>query len=154
MTGGRGGFHCAFGTMIPVLHARDVRHSVIVAIPSLEAVHAEQPESRAHIGEGHEAIVVPDVDAKCALFDAGRALPTVVGIAPESMLVLALTGEPVADRLWILRVGEIEHLQAVLVRRDEHVWPAYLVIVREIAPIGRPRTDRNVDVLRLAGLAG
>src|SRR5689334_19552547 len=107
MSGG-GGFHGAFGTVIPVLHARDVRHSVVVAIPSLEAVDAEQPEPGAHIGKDDEAIVVTDVDAKCALFDAGRALPAVVGIAAESMLVLALAGEPVADRLRILRIGEIE----------------------------------------------
>src|SRR5690349_11469904 len=140
--------------MIPVLNARDVRHAVVASIPSLDAVDAEQPKPRPHVGKHDETIVIAHVDTECALLYARGALPAVVRIAAEPVFVLALTGEPVTDRLRILRIREVEDLQSILIRGDEDVWPAHFMIVRQVAPVRRPRADRNVDVLGLAGLAG
>src|SRR6185437_1123439 len=79
-----------FRTVVVVLHTRDVRHSEIVTVPSLESIHAEQPETRAHVGERDEAVVVPNVDAERALLHAYGALPAVVRRAPEDGLVHAI----------------------------------------------------------------
>src|SRR5689334_11241576 len=97
----RRGFLRAFRTMVPILDARDVGLAMLVAIPSLEAVDAEEPESRAHVRKRHQSVVVPHVHAERALLDARRALPAVVGRAAEAVLVLALTGVPVSNRLRI-----------------------------------------------------
>src|SRR5690242_1826116 len=142
----------SLGTVVPILDAGDVRHPVVMAIPSLEAIDAEEPEARAHVGEHNEPVVIPNVDAERPLLDARRALPSIVRRAAEAMLVLALARVPVAHRFRILRVGEIEDLQSVLVGRDEYVGPANLVIVGEIAPVRGPGADWKIDVLRLPAL--
>ena len=49
---------------------------------------------------------------------------------PKQMIFQALA----FDR--VHRVLEVEHLQAVQISGDEHVGPADLVIVDEVAPVG------------------
>ena len=100
-----------------------------MAIPSLEAIDAEQPETGAHVGQNDEPVVVPDIDTERALLDARRALPAVVRRAAEAVPMLALAREPVPNRLRILRIFEVEYLETVLVRRDEHIRPTHFVIV-------------------------
>src|ERR1700722_4644887 len=50
-------------TVIVVLHARDVRHAVILAVPSVEPIHVEQPEAGPHVRDHDESIVIPNIDA-------------------------------------------------------------------------------------------
>src|SRR5947199_6949488 len=80
------------------------------------------------------------------------ALPAIVRSTAATVLVLALAGVPVSDSLRMLRIRKLEHLEAVLICRDEHVWPADFVVVREVVPVGGPCADGNVDVLCLARL--
>src|SRR4051812_40962565 len=51
----------AVGTVIVVLHARDVRHAEVMPVPAIEAVDVEQPEPAAHVGQHDQAIVVANV---------------------------------------------------------------------------------------------
>src|SRR3546814_395142 len=46
---------------VVVLHARDVRLSVLAPVPPVETVHPEDPQPRAHVGKHDQAVVVPDV---------------------------------------------------------------------------------------------
>src|SRR6185437_11562816 len=101
-------------------------------------------ETRAHVGERDEAVVVPNVDTERALLDAYSALPAVVRRATEAVLVHAiLARKVVAVGLRILRILEVEHLHSVFIRGHEHVGPANFMIVRQVAPVGRPSTDRK-----------
>src|SRR5689334_7167517 len=139
---------------IPILHARDVRHPDVVTIPAVEAIHLEQPEPRSHVRQYDKPVIVANVHTERALLDARRALPAIVRIATEAVLVLALARIEMTLRLRMLGVLQIEHLQAILIRGHEHVRPSNFMVVREISPIRRPRTDGNVDVLRLPRLTG
>src|ERR1700739_805618 len=47
----------------------DARRAAFVAV---EAVDVEEPQTGAHVGDHHQAIVVADVDAEGALLDAHR----------------------------------------------------------------------------------
>src|SRR5262245_41812836 len=98
-----------FRSAIPILHARDVRHAEVVAVPPVEPVHLEHPESAPHVREDDEAIVVADVDAKGTLHHARRARPAVVRGPAETVLVFTLTREKVALGYRMLRVLEVEH---------------------------------------------
>src|SRR5436309_10108732 len=79
----------ALRTVVPILHARDIRHPVVVAVPAVEAVDLEGPEAGPHVGDHHQPVVVPHIYTERALHHAG-ALPAVVRRAAETVLVLAL----------------------------------------------------------------
>src|SRR5207247_10963612 len=112
--------------VIPVLRLRDVRHPPIVAVPAVEAIHAECPEAGVGVADDDQAVRVPDLHAEGALHDA-RAFP--LREATESRLVLALAGVIPADRPRVGWIDHVEDLQAVLVRRHEHERPTDLVVV-------------------------
>src|SRR5215469_6203441 len=79
----------AFRSVVVVLHARDVRDTPVVSVPSVEAIHAEEPDARVGIADHDQAIAVPDVDAERALHDA-RPFPK--RWAAKATLVRALAG--------------------------------------------------------------
>ena len=118
-------------------------HADVLAVPAGEAVHPEEPEPAAHVAQRDQSVAVADVDAEGTLLDAGRALPAVVGIAAEAVLVRALAGVVPAVGLGILRILEVEDEEAVLVRRHEDVGPAHFMVVRQVTPVGRPAADRQ-----------
>ena len=126
---------------------------MVLPIPAVEAVHTEDVQPRTHVGDDDEAVIVTDVHAERALHHARGALPPVLLRATEPLPVLALARVIVAYRHRVVRILHVEHLQPVLVRRDEHVRPTHLVVVGERTPVRRPCADGNVDVLRLARLA-
>ena len=70
------------------------------------------------------------------------------------MLVLAVgdAGEVVAFGHRMFGVLQVEDLKSILVSGDEDERPTDFMIVREVAPVCRPRADRRIDILPLATL--
>src|SRR2546430_2932146 len=58
------------GSVVPVLHARDIRHPPLVSIPAVEPVHVKRPESGAEIARHDHPVGVAHVDAPDAAEDA------------------------------------------------------------------------------------
>ena len=54
----------ALRAVIPVLHARDIRHPVVGSVPAVEPVHFQERQARDHIADHDEAVVVADVDSE------------------------------------------------------------------------------------------
>src|SRR5207245_2127396 len=92
------------------------------------------------VDDHDQAVGVAYGNTKRATGHAGAAL-RVVHTTPAP-LVRAVVRVIVGHRVRVRGVHHVEHLQAVFIGRDEHVGPAYLVIVCEALPPGRPRTDR------------
>src|SRR5262245_4346053 len=60
----------AFRPIIPVLRARTVRHSPLMTVPAIEAIHGENPETGIHVADCDQSVCVPDFHAECTTGDA------------------------------------------------------------------------------------
>ncbi len=121
----------AIGAIVPILGARNVRDAPVVAVPSLEPLQLERPESVLDVARDDEPVSVADVHAKdtAARTTAGVVLHPTVGVVK-------------GDRVRVRRVADIEHVHACLIRRDEDIWPANFQVVLRLRRIGRPFGDR------------
>ena len=90
------------GTVVPVLRARDVRHPPIGSVPTLETIHFEGPDARAHITYDDESILIPDVYTERPV-----EYRSAVGVRRAQIRVI------VSDRNWVGRIHQIEHNQPV-----------------------------------------
>src|ERR1041384_7249729 len=72
----------SIGTVVPVLRARDVGHAPLVAVPSVEAIHLERPESGHEVRADDETVGVADLRAPDAerLFLGGLGVGTIPGV--------------------------------------------------------------------------
>ena len=114
-------------TIVPVLHARDVRHAPALAVPATEALHAERPESGRHVGHDDQAVGIANIDAE-------RAIAHLAALGGRR----AKEGVVVSHRRRVLGVHEGEYLQAVEVAGDEYERPTNLVVVHQEVPVGGP----------------
>src|SRR5437016_1927590 len=60
-------------SVIPVLSRADIRHAPLVAVPAVEAVHVESPETAVLIADDDQTVGVADVDAPGAFVHAVAA---------------------------------------------------------------------------------
>src|SRR5579872_2730807 len=87
---------CAVGSIVPILHAGNVRHAPLMPVPSVKPVHLENPESGLPVTDDNRAVGIAHVDSLGAVKnipshrDVGS--PGVLGIAAPAGSVRALAG--------------------------------------------------------------
>src|SRR5262245_25174495 len=93
-------------TTIPILGARVIRHAPLVAVPAVESVELQRPESRGHVADDDQAVRVPYINAERAVQyvsrgSAARAFP---------FAMRPLEGVVEADRVrirWVHHVDDV-----------------------------------------------
>src|SRR6185436_9974566 len=72
-------FGSSVGSVVPILRGAHVRHSPLMSVPPVEAIHLEGPESGHQIADDDEPVGVADIDAPRALIN-GPGVGTVGAI--------------------------------------------------------------------------
>src|SRR5262249_11695553 len=95
---------CTLRPIVPVLCVRDVRHAPLMAVPAIESIHPEAPDSRVEVADHDQPVSVPYVDAPSS------GLTTHHSLTCGTLCVRAFAGVVIAHRVGVGRIHHVEYL--------------------------------------------